>query len=134
MRRLLTLMGVPVVEAPGEAEAQCAILCRAGLVYATATEDMDALTFGSTKMVRNMTVAASKKLPIVEIDLQKALSELQMTQDQFIDLCILLGCDYTDRIRGVGPNKALTLMKEYKTIEEGLKHLDKKKFMYVKCV
>lgn len=46
-KRLLALMGVPVVEAPGEAEAQCAAMCRAGLVYGVATEDMDALTFGT---------------------------------------------------------------------------------------
>lgn len=53
-RRLLKLMGVPVVEAPCEAEAQCAELVKTGKVFATATEDMDALTFGSTVLLRNM--------------------------------------------------------------------------------
>jgi len=38
-------------QAPGEAEAQCAALCRANLVYATATEDMDALTFATPKLL-----------------------------------------------------------------------------------
>ena len=47
VQELLRLLGCPVVLAPCEAEASCAALCKAGKVYATATEDMDALTFGS---------------------------------------------------------------------------------------
>ena len=43
-------MGVPVVDAPCEAEAQCAELAKAGIVWATATEDMDALTFRTPKV------------------------------------------------------------------------------------
>ena len=51
-KRLLTLMGMPVVDAPCEAEAQCAALCKAGKVYAAASEDMDTLCFGTPKLVR----------------------------------------------------------------------------------
>ena len=75
---MLTLMGVPVIDAPCEvnilsimmgkskfkAEAQCAELVRKGKVYATATEDMDALTFGSQILVRHMTFSEAKKMPI----------------------------------------------------------------------
>jgi flap endonuclease-1 len=57
-------MGVPVVDAPCEAEAQCAELVRAGKAYATAAENMDALTFGSAILLRNMTASEAKKLPI----------------------------------------------------------------------
>lgn len=57
-------MGVPIVEAPCEAEAQCAELVRKGKAYATATEDMDALTFGSKMLVRHMTFSEAKKMPI----------------------------------------------------------------------
>ncbi len=39
-------MGVPVIEATSEAEAQCSAMAKAGIVYATGSEDMDALTFG----------------------------------------------------------------------------------------
>ena len=51
------------VQAPCEAEAQCAALAKAGKVYATATEDMDALTFGSTVVLRHLT-ASEQKLDI----------------------------------------------------------------------
>ncbi|CAM9374644.1 unnamed protein product, partial [Phaeothamnion confervicola] len=50
-KTLLRLMGVPVVDALSEAEAQCAALAQAGVVYGTATEDMDALTFQTPKLV-----------------------------------------------------------------------------------
>lgn len=57
-------MGVPVVDAPCEAEAQCAELVKSGRVYATATEDMDALTFGTNILCRHMTFSEAKKVPI----------------------------------------------------------------------
>jgi flap endonuclease-1 len=53
-KTLLRLMGVPVIEAPTEAEAQCAALARAGVVHAAVSEDMDTLTFGAPVMLRNV--------------------------------------------------------------------------------
>lgn len=127
-KELLKLMGVPYIEAPGEAEAQCAALVKSGKVYATGTEDMDALTFGTSVQLRNLTVAEARKLPIKEYHYQKVLDELGMNPDEFIDLCILLGCDYCDSIRGIGPKRAYDLVKQYHNIEEILKHLDSKKY------
>lgn len=53
-KKLLQLMGIPIVQAPCEAEAQCAALVRHGKAFATATEDMDALTFGSNILLRQL--------------------------------------------------------------------------------
>ena len=63
-KSLLRAMGVPVVDAPAEAEAQCAELVRKGKVYASGTEDMDALTFGSNVLLRHLTFSEAKKMPI----------------------------------------------------------------------
>lgn len=126
-KRLLRLMGVPVVEAPGEAEAMCAALCKAGKVYATATEDMDALTFGTPRLCRNLTFSAARKMPVVEIDLAKVLEGMEMTMDQFIDLCVLMGCDYTGTVRGVGPVRAFKLIKEFGSTAPALASLDPEK-------
>ncbi|TKR95343.1 hypothetical protein L596_009524 [Steinernema carpocapsae] len=128
-KRLLRLMGVPVVDAPCEAEAQCAALARAGKVFATATEDMDALTFGSTVLLRHMTFSEAKKMPIKEFDLSKVLREMDFTHEQFIDLCILLGCDYCPTIRGIGPKRAFELMQQYGSIESILENIDTKKYV-----
>lgn len=60
--------------------------------------------------------------------MSKVLEGLGLTMDEFIDLCILLGCDYCSSIRGVGPVRAIALIKEHKNIETILKHLDPKKY------
>ncbi|RKP06385.1 flap endonuclease 1 [Thamnocephalis sphaerospora] len=128
VKRLLQLMGIPYVEAPCEAEAQCAALARAGKVYAAATEDMDTLTFGTPVLLRHLTFSEARKMPINEIHLDRVLAGLNMTMDQFIDLCILLGCDYCDSIRGIGPHRAMTLLREHGSLEAVLASLDKKKY------
>lgn len=99
---LLSAMGVPYIvvslfkreglyalvnclsmsKAPGEAEAQCAAFARAGKVYAAGSEDMDTLTFGSPIVLRRLSSSDFKKIPILEINLKKALEELKISYDQ----------------------------------------------------
>lgn len=126
-KKLLRLMGVPVVEAPSEAEAQCAALVKSGKAWATGTEDMDALTFGTPIMVRHLTFVEARKAPIVEVHLNKVLEGLKLTMDQFVDMCILCGCDYCDKIKGIGEKRAYELIVKYGTLEEVVKNLDKDK-------
>ncbi|XP_050433715.1 flap endonuclease 1 [Adelges cooleyi] len=125
---LLKLMGVPFIEAPCEAEAQCAAMVKAGKVYATATEDMDALTFGSPVLLRHLTFSEARKMPIQEFQYDSVLEGMGMTRNEFIDLCILLGCDYCNSIKGVGPKRAIELMRQYKSLENILENLDQKKY------
>lgn len=123
-------MGVPVFDAPCEAEAQCAELAKAGKVFATATEDMDALTFRTPKLLRKMTFAASgkgQKQTVVEIDLEKVLQGLRLSYEEFVDLCILCGCDYCSTIKGIGPKTALKLIREHKSIENIIRVLSRDK-------
>ncbi|TVY33284.1 Flap endonuclease [Lachnellula subtilissima] len=116
-QRLLKLMGIPYIIAPTEAEAQCAVLARAGKVYAAASEDMDTLCFDSPVLLRHLTFSEQRKEPIQEIFLDKVLAGLGMERKQFVDLCILLGCDYLDPVPKVGPQTALRLIREHKTLE-----------------
>eukprot|EP00250_Pteridium_aquilinum_P016588 c23179_g1_i1 orf=102-1262(+) len=127
-RKLLRLMGVPVVEAPGEAEAECAALCKAGKVYAVASEDMDSLTFGAPKFLRHLMEPTSRKLPVVEFDVSKVLVDLELTMDQFIDLCILCGCDYCETIKGIGGLTALKLIRQHGSLESVLENLNKDRY------
>ena len=124
-QRLLKLMGVPFIIAPTEAEAQCAVLARAGKVYAAASEDMDTLTFNSPVLLRKLTFSEQRKEPIQEIHLDRVLEGLQMDLEQFIDLCILLGCDYVDPVKGIGAKVALNLIREHKTLENVVAHIKK---------
>lgn len=127
-KRLLRLMGVPVVEAPGEAEAQCAQLCKDNAVYAISTEDMDSLTFGTPRLLRHLMAPASQKTAVVEFEYEKVLEELKLTREQFVDLCILCGCDYTDKIGGIGPVRAVSLIQKHGSLEEVLASLDPAKY------
>lgn len=122
-KKLLGLMGIPYVNAPGEAEAQCAELAKAGKVYAAASEDMDTLCYRTPFLLRHLTFSEAKKEPIQEINTEAVLEGMDLTIEQFIDLGIMLGCDYCDNIRGVGPVTALKLMKEFGSLEKIVDHI-----------
>ena len=127
-KKLLRLMGVPIVEAPCEAEAQAASLCLEGKVWGVGTEDMDALTFRTPVLLRKMTFANASKSTLQQMDYRKAIDGLGLTQAEFVDLCILLGCDYCDSIKGIGPKTALKMIREYSSIEKILENLDRNKY------
>ncbi|GJN22789.1 hypothetical protein PR202_gb10387 [Eleusine coracana subsp. coracana] len=114
-KRLLRLMGVPVVEAPGEAEAQCAALCENHMAYAVASEDMDSLTFGARRFLHHLTDLGFKKSPVTEFEVSKVLEELGLTMDQFIDLCM-------------GGQRALKLIRQHGCIEEVLQNLKQTRY------
>ena len=135
-RRLLKIMGCPVIEAPCEAEATCAEIVKLGKAYGAVTEDMDVLTFGAPVMIKNLFSTQSStnapgmkpgQKPVYEVNLAVALEQLNVTMDQFIDFCILCGCDYTDTLRGVGPHTGFKLIAEHKTIEEVIKNVEESK-------
>lgn len=116
-KKVLTLLGVPVVTAPGEAEAQCAKMVEQGKAFAVASEDLDTLTFKASYLLRGFN---SKKEPITQISYEEVIAGLEMTHEQFVDMCILCGCDYTCTIEGVGPGTAYKLIKEHGNIENSI--------------
>lgn len=126
-KHLLSLMGIPVVQAPSEGEAQAAFMAKSGVVFASASQDYDALLFGSPRLVRNLTVTGRRKLPrkniFVEvapemIDLQSMLTALGITQRQLIWIALLIGTDFNEGVKGIGPKKALKLVRECNSLEE----------------
>jgi flap endonuclease-1 len=127
-KRLLDLMGIPYVQAPCEAEAECAALCRAGKADATATEDMDALAHATPVLLRHLSYSAAGGRDVISIDFAKVLQETGLTREQFVDFCILCGCDYCETIHGIGPKKAYELIQQKGTIEEIIESLDTNKF------
>ena len=128
MKRKLSVLNSPgtswclqqVIGIPG--------LVRLTVIYPCAgTEDMDTLTFQTPILLRHLTSPLSQKQPILEIHHSKILEGLDLSAEQFVDLCILCGCDYCGNIKGVGPKTALKGIRTHKCIENFLKHLDKKK-------
>ncbi|KAG6415579.1 hypothetical protein SASPL_122992 [Salvia splendens] len=119
-KKLLRLMGVPVVEAPCEAEAQCAALCKEGKVYAVASEDMDSLAFGAPRFLRHLMCPTSKRIPVVEFKVAKVLEELNLTMDQFIDLAYSLVVIIVSVLKVMLLSQLFFLSRElYANIEDG---------------
>jgi len=116
-RELLELMGIPYMDSLEEADSQLSYLCKTNMVYAVLTEDMDILTFGSPRIIRNL--STSKKVPL-EIELNKILSTLKLTYDQFIELCILFGCDYCVNISDIKTSIIYETYMKHKNIEKTL--------------
>ncbi|MFQ5909560.1 MAG: flap endonuclease-1 [Thermoplasmata archaeon] len=124
-KELLTLLGIPHVQAPGEGEAQASDMTRKGDVWATASQDFDSLLFGAPRLVRNLTISGRRRGPggaYVEtvpelVSLDSTLDRLQITREQLVGMAILVGTDFNEGIRGVGPKKALMLIRKHSDVE-----------------
>lgn len=112
--KLFDLFGIGYIQAPSEAETLMAILCKDGHIDGCISEDTDILANGGTLFLRNFNASGTT---VEEYCLDGILSCLNFTHDQFIDMCILCGCDYTTKINSLGPINAYKLINEYKNIE-----------------
>lgn len=117
-RRLLDAAGVPWVDAPGEADAQCAHLVVSGKAWAAVTQDWDIALFGAPRALRNLTQSPTRKPEV--LDLAAALTTAGLTREQLVDAAILIGTDYNEGVAGVGPVKAVTLVKRHGQAEQAL--------------
>ena len=139
-RALLSYLGIPVVYAPSDGEAQAAYMCRKGDVWASASQDFDSILFGAPVLVRNMTVTGRRKIPgrdqykdvrIELIGCDGFLSELGITREQLVDVCILMGTDFNPGLDGIGPKKGLKLIKAHGDLEGVMDHLGEEMENYV---
>ena len=125
-KELISYLGLPVVNAPSDGEAQAAYMCSKGAVWASASQDFDSLLFGTPMLVRNMTITGRRKVPGKDqykdvrteiIDSKEFLDSLDITREQLVDMCILIGTDFNPGIPGIGPKKGLKLIKDHGDIE-----------------
>jgi flap endonuclease-1 len=133
-RILLVHLGIPIVQAPGEGEAQAAYMAAKGDVWAASSQDFDSLLFGAPRLVKNLTLAGRRKMPgrneyrnikMEMVELNEVLGSLKITREQLIDICIMMGTDFNEGIRGIGPKKGLKLILEHATFENAIASLGK---------
>ncbi|HWQ67702.1 MAG TPA: flap endonuclease-1 [Methanospirillum sp.] len=117
-RELLRLLGVPVIDAPSEGEAEAAHLVRKGTVTYAVSQDYDTLLFGAPVLVRNLTISGKRRLhgrmitvEPEQVRLGEVLAGLGITREQLIDIAILVGTDFNDGAAGVGAKTALKKVK-----------------------
>ncbi len=121
LKKLFHLMGISYIHAEGEAEAYASELCRIGYVDAVITEDMDTLAYGCPVLIRNCIDKSIKRPEVItKFNFNKIIEDFKMTHDEFIDMCILCGCDYCPTIPKVGSVRSLQNIQSYKTIENFL--------------
>jgi len=108
-REFLSLLDVPVVDAPAEGEAQAAHMARHGRVDYAGTEDYDALLFGAPLTLRQLTSKGDPEL----MDFEATLSAHDLTWEQLVDVAILCGTDFNEGVRGIGPKTAVDLLSEH---------------------
>lgn len=134
-KKLLEFLGVPYINAPSEGEAQASYMALNKDVHCTASQDFDSLLFGTPVLVRNLAITGKRKLPkkniyvdvgIEEISAENVLHSLEITKEQLIAIGILVGTDYNSGIKGIGPKKALKLIKKHGNLENVLKAIGEK--------
>jgi len=128
-KELLDALGIPYIHAPSEGEAQASYMVKKGDAYAVGSQDFDCLLIGSPILVRNLTSSGRRKLPGKEayvnvfprqIRLNQNLKSLGITHKQLVDMAILIGTDFNEGIKGIGPKKSLDLIKKYVNVENAI--------------
>ena len=127
-KMILSLLGIPYIQAPSEGEAAAAQLTQSNIAFACASQDYDSLLFGAKRLIRNLTISGKRKVPNknVYVDIepeiilqQQLLNEIGLNLEQLVDVGILIGTDFNPGgIPRIGPKTALKLVREYNKLEK----------------
>ena len=127
-KMILTLLGIPYIQAPSEGEAAPAQLTQSNIAFACASQDYDSLLFGAKRLIRNLTISGKRKVPNrnVYVDIepeiiqqQQLLNETGLNLEQLVDVGIMIGTDFNPGgIPRIGPKTALKLVQEYNKLEK----------------
>jgi flap endonuclease-1 len=130
-KELLTALGIPVVQAKSEGEAQAAYMNRIGLADFSGSQDYDSILFGCKALVKNLSITGKRKLPKSELYVEvfpeiiyteKVLNGLGISREKLIWIAMLVGTDYNSGFFGIGPKKALDMVKKYGSFKELLEN------------
>jgi len=95
VKMLIEFYGANYIDAPGEADELCALLVKQHKVWACLSEDMDMFVYGCSKILRYFSLINHTA---VLYSMKYILQELQLTQQEFREICIISGTDYNTNI------------------------------------
>jgi flap endonuclease-1 len=126
-KELLRLLGIPVIEAPQEGEAQASVMVSRGELFGVVSQDFDCLLFGANNLFRNIGLTGKRKVAgknfyvdvkPQHIELNSVLSQLGINRQKLIWLGILVGNDFNEKFPRIGPKTALKLVQKHNSFEE----------------
>jgi 5'-3' exonuclease len=107
LKDFMARSGFETRSAKFEAEALCAHLVATGEAWASLTEDTDSIAFGSPRSIFRFFGT-----PIL-VDLNDTLLKLNLSYEQFVELCCLFGNDFCEHIYKIGPETSFSLMRKH---------------------
>ena len=123
-KELLLAMGIPVIQAAGEGEAEASSLAKQRRVWASASQDFDSILYGTPVLIRNLTLSRKRKTSSglyvdvnpEKIELHSVLNKLSISLSQLICLAILVGTDYNPGgVKGLGQKRALEIVSKFES-------------------
>jgi flap endonuclease-1 len=129
-KKLLDAMGIPIVQAPTEGEAQASSMVGKKNIYAVASQDFDSILFGAPRLVRNLSISETRRIPKTDQKIKvepeliissESFEKLKISREQLIDIAILIGTDFNNGVKGIGAKTALKLIVEYKDLKTAIK-------------
>lgn len=111
-KMILKLRGIPCLTSVDEGERLCSMLQREGKVYAVMSRDTDCLAYGCNLLITKFL----DEFECVRLDL--VLQRLRYTIDNFVELCIMLGCDYNSNIKKIGVQRSKDLIDRFQYIDD----------------
>ena len=119
---LLSYLGIPFVQAVGEAEAMCALMNRENFVDAILTEDSDAFLYGATVVMKGLNMGD----PYIEMHSMEKISDvLHIGRRDMVAMGVLLGCDFYPGVPSIGKASCMKLCQK---LESGVTLLDRLEF------
>jgi flap endonuclease-1 len=113
VKELIRAWGCTYYDAPGEADELCAMLVMKKKVWACLSEDMDMFVYGCNRVLRYFSLISHN---VILYHMKGILNELEMTQQDFKEICIISGTDYN--INADGKNDEILLPQVMKSFRK----------------
>ena len=114
-KEILGILNIPFIESYSESEKTCAELCIKGMVDAVMSEDTDLMAHGCPLLLSKLDTTDGLCCSTTHAAILEAL---ELTENQFLDFCIMCGTDYNLSIPKVGAVTSYNLIKKHGSIEK----------------
>ena len=121
----LQFAGIEYLVSPYEADAQLAYMHKIGQIDYVVTEDSDLVLYHCENIVNKLNQSGycellqiqNKNLMYNNSDTEEVEDFIRLTQEQKIWMSLMIGCDYLEKVRGVGLKKGIDLIQNVTSLK-----------------